>query len=201
MAIRTDNSNRLQRPGAGLPWLERSAGLLLLKAVSIFLTERFGLKLFQQETERILRLAEGDESYDAFHPLLIPRVIGIEDSSRQWSVMMVLEHLCMTNTDMLNVIKALSDGIVPRGEIDVALYKPTDDVGYDVLDRFRELNRQYVQTINRILESRGNLSTSERYKHPWFGDLSAKQWNFLATLHMRIHRRQIKKIIAMLGVT
>lgn len=197
-----EHSDQLQPPGAGLPMIERAVLNATFKLGSGLLTDKFALKMFRRETLELLRLASGeDESYDVFHPLLIPRVIGIEDSSRKWSVMMVLEHLCMTNRDMLNVVKALSDGIEPRGEIDIALYKPSPDVDYDVLDRFREINDEYGETVERIIQSRGNIQSAVRFKHPWFGALSAHQWHSLAAAHQWIHRRQMQKIIAMLGIT
>ncbi len=164
-------------------------------------TDKFALRMFRRGTKELLHLASGeDESYDVFQSLLIPRVIGIEDSSRNWSVMMVLDHLCLTNRDILNVVKSLSDGVVPRGEIDVAMYKPSASLNYDVLDRFREINDEYDDTVARIIQSRGSLQSPARFKHPWFGQLSAHQWHCLAMVHQRIHRRHMLKIIAMLGV-
>lgn len=201
MSSKFDNSNDLSRPGAGLPTLERASLNFLLKTATAVLSDKQALRLFRRESTELLRLTNDNESYDVFQILLIPRVIGIEDSSRNWSVMMVLEHLYMTNRDMLDIINALIEGVVPRGEVDVALYKPSPDIGYDVLDRYRELSDEYATTIQRLLESRGNLATSARYRHPWFGRLNAHQWHFLATVHQVIHRRQMQKLVAMLGVT
>ncbi len=201
MSPRFDNPGDLQLPGAGLPTLERSALNMIFKASAAVLSARQALRLFRRDSAELLRLADDDESYDVFQILLIPRVIGIEDSSRNWSVMMVLEHLCMTNRDMLNIVKALNDGVVPRGEVDIEFYKPTTDVGYEVMDRFSSLTDEYTQTIERLLDSRGNLELAVRYRHPWFGMLNAHQWHCLAAAHQRIHRRQMQKLVAMLGVT
>ena len=195
-------SDQLQPPGAGLPRTERAVLNAIFKMTSALWTDEFALKMFRRETEELLQLASGeDESYDVFHPLLIPRVIGIEDSSRNWSVMMVREHLCLTNRDILNVVKALSDGIVPKGKVDIALYKPSFDLDYDVLDQFSTINIDYGKTVERVIQSRGSLHSPARFTHPWFGALSAHQWHCLAAVHQWIHRRQMQKIIAMLGVT
>lgn len=202
MPLGFETPDDLQPPGAGLPALERAVLDVSFKTVTAFVTDKWSLKLFRREAKELLRLASGeDESYDVFRQLLIPRVIGIEDSSRNWSVMMVLEHLCMTNRDMLSAVKSLAEGVVPRGEIDIAFYKPSPDVGYEVLDRYRELSDEYCETVQRLVQSRGNLQTAARFKHPWFGSLNAHQWNCLATVHQRIHRRQMQKLIAMLGIT
>ena len=202
MPLGFETPNDLPPPGAGLPALERAALDITFKTVAVFLPDKWSIKLFRREANELLRLASGeDESYDVFHQLLIPRVIGIEDSSRYWSVMMVLEHLCLSNRDMLDTVKALAAGIVPRGEIDIALYKPSPDVGYDVLDRYRELSDEYCGAVQQLLQSRGSLPAAVRFKHPWFGLLTAHQWHCLTTVHQRIHRRQMQKIVAMLGVT
>jgi hypothetical protein len=195
------SSNELQPPGAGLPDLERQILDLALKVGSFVMSDNRALRLFRREAELLCEFGEGDESYDPFQQIVIPRVIGIEDSSRNWSVMMVLDHLCQTNQDMLTATKALHEGIVPRGEVDVALYKPSPDIGFEVLDQYRELSAEYCLTIERLIETRGQLSAVARFRHPWFGLLNAHQWHCLAAFHQRIHRRQAQKIIAMLGVT
>ena len=201
MSAKFKDSTDLQPPGAGLPALERATLNIAFKTAAAVFSDRQALRLLRRDSAELLRLADEDESYDVFQVLVIPRVIGIEDSSRNWSVLMVLEHLCLTNHDMLEIIKALVDGIVPRGEVDVAMYKPAPNIGYDVLDRFRDLTQVYVATVEQLLESRGNLETSARYRHPWFGRLNAHQWHCLAAVHQRIHRRQMQKLVAMLGVT
>lgn len=191
----------LQPPGGGLPSLERQLLELTLKSSSLVISDRWALKLFNHETTQLIRFAEGDGSYDQFQQLTIPRVIGIEDSSRNWSVMMILDHLCQTNRDMLTAIKTLAEGITPRGEIEISMYKPSPDVDFSILDQFRELNDEYCLTIERLLETHGRLQTAARFRHPWFGALNAHQWHCLAMFHQRVHRRQAQKIVAMLGIT
>ncbi len=159
------------------------------------------MKLFQSETEALIRIFDEDNGYDVFESLLIPRVMGIEDSSRRWSVAMVLEHLCLTNADIHKAVGSLSAGIVPRGEVDVALYKPDPEIGIDVRERLLSINAEYGLLIQSLLESAGRLRRKPMFRHPWFGYLSAHQWHVLAALHQRIHRRQAQKIVAMLGVT
>jgi hypothetical protein len=200
MAFNFGNRNELQMPGAGLPKSEHAILNVAFKIGCSVLSDARALKIFSSVSTKIHQLVDNDESFDAFQPLLIPRVIGIEDSSRNWSAMMVVEHLCQTNTDMLKVIQALMDGVVPRGEIDVALYKPEEDLSYETLDRYLKIKSDYEQTIGRLLEEHGSLESKKRYAHPWFGKLNAHQWHCLTAVHQRIHRRQLHKLIAMLGV-
>lgn len=191
----------LQLPGAGLPWYERDSLSFLLKTGACLLSDRATLNIFCNETNELLRIAHDDESYDVFEKLQIPRVIGIEDSSRNWSVAMVLDHLCLTNAEMTVAVESLSKGIVPKGEVDISLYKPNPDVGIDVFDRFASVNERYVEAIESLLDAGDNLNRRPAFLHPWFGWLGPHQWHVLAAFHQRIHRRQVQKIVAMLGIT
>ena len=194
--------NDLQPPGAGLPALEKAILNATFKTATAIVSDKWALKLFLRESDCLLRIAdEDDESYDVFQSLLLPRLMGIEDSSRNWSVLMILDHLNQTNRDMLNIVKALLEGVVPRGEIDIALYKPSPDVEIDVIDRYRNLQEEYIETIERLIKSRGTFGSNVRYAHPWFGLLDAHQWHCLTGIHQRLHRRQAQKLVAMLGVT
>ena len=116
-----------------LPRIERSALSGLLSTSSIFLSERNLLRLFRWETRKLKRLLDDDESYDVFQVIKIPRVIGVSESNRSWSVLMVIDHLCLVIEDCRKAIVALSDGVEPRGEIDLSFYAPREDVGFDVL--------------------------------------------------------------------
>ncbi len=195
------NSRTTNSPSGGLPPWERTALNLTFKIAASVLSDAGALKKFRRESKELFRLADDDESYDVFQTLKIPRVIGIEESSRNWSVMMVLDHVCLTTPDMLKIIKALMDGVVPRGTLVLADYKPNPEVGYEVLAQFQRLELEYCRGIELLLESRGNLATKTRYPHPWFGPLNAHHWHCLAAIHHHIHRRQVLKLIAMLGVT
>lgn len=187
-------------PESGIPNWEKSFLNVVFKAGSLVLSDNSALAMFQAESDEIHRLATEDNSYDVFDPLLIPRMMGIEESSRRWSVMMVLEHLCMVNRDMLRVIESLSSGVVPRGKIDISLYKPQPDLGYETAEEFVEVNNEFLLRCFDLIRANGRLKSKFKYRHPWFGPLNAHQWCCLAAVHQRIHRRQAQKIIAMLGV-
>jgi len=197
-----DRNEPRQPPGAGLPWLESAALNAFFKLGTAIMSDRSAMKLFSKESDRLLQYADdGGESYDISQELLIPRVIGIEDSSRNWSVLMVLEHLCMTNRDMLMGINSMLNGVVPGFDARIEDYKPSPDVGFDVIERYRQMSSDYIGNVESLIKSRGSLRTSVRYLHPWFGPLDAHQWHCLVGVHQRVHRRQAQKIIAMLGVT
>lgn len=196
-----DNPYGLAPPGAGIPWLERVASSFALQMLTMTWSDRQAIKAFQRESQKLDRISEDSESYDVFQRLLIPRVIGIEDSSRNWSVMMILEHLTITNADMLKAIEALCAGIVPRGEIDVALYKPDEELDWGTLDRYRDGCTDLAQRLTALIETNGSLSSGATFAHPWFGQLDGHGWACLTAAHQMIHRRHAQKLVAMLGVT
>ena len=183
-----------------LPRIERSALSGLLSTSSIFLSERNLLRLFRWETRKLERLLDDDESYDVFQVIKIPRVIGVSESNRSWSVLMVIDHLCLVIEDCRKAIVALSDGVEPRGEIDLSFYAPREDVGFDVLDRLETLTNCFCSDIQMALKRERGVSGSTQFSHPCFGSMNAKQWLAFATLHQAIHRRQVQKIIVMLGI-
>ena len=196
--MKHNSREHLQEPGAGLPKLEKAALSVFFKFGTLAMSDRSAIKLFNNESDRLLQFADpGGESYDVSDEVLIPRLIGIEDSSRNWSVLMVLEHLCMTNRDMLIGVNSLVDGNTPEFAAKVQDYKPSRDVGFDVIERYQQICSDYVDSIDSLLRSRGNLRSSVRFAHPWFGPLDAHQWHCLV-VHQRIHRRQAQKIITML---
>ena len=197
-----NSQGQLQEPGAGLPTLEAAFLNAFFKFGTVIMSDRSAMKLFNKESDRLLQYAdEGGQSYDISQELLIPRVMGIEDSSRNWSVLMVLEHLCMTNHDMLIGINSLVKGMTPHFDAKIKNYKPSRDVGFDVIQRYQQICSDYVGNIESMIRSRGSLRSSVRFEHPWFGLLDAHQWHCLVGVHQRVHRRQAQKIIAMLGVT
>ena len=151
--------------------------------------------MFAQEANTILDIVE-DNDYDfSSQQVLIPRIQGMEDSSRNWSLFMVLDHLCRVNRDIIRTIDVLRDGVTPRGEIDIAFYKPDPDCGAETIQQFRMLVHDYSIEIGRLMPLRG----TPVFSHPWFGSLNAHEWHCLAAFHHRIHRKQARKIAAMLG--
>ncbi len=185
----------LQPPGAGIPPLERSFLYGVMKFGSAFLSDRKALTLFQREAATILQIVD-DADYDfASQQVLVPRFQGMEDSSRNWSLFMVLDHLCLVNRDILRTIDVLRDGITPRGEVDISFYKPDADCGAEVIGEFRDLVWEFQSQVQSKMPLRGTPA----FRHPWFGPLDAHGWCCLAALHQRIHRKQARKIAAMLG--
>jgi hypothetical protein len=182
---------RLAPPGAGIPAVERLVG----GAIFAFnrwrgTREEFSAR-FDQERGVIAGLYRGRDERDLKERVLIPRLRGLEDSSRYWSVWMTLDHLRIVNEEITRVIGDLTKGRVPEGVASTAAVKPSADVGPGVV-------RAYEESCDRLVAmvaSCPNLRTTLRYAHPWFGPLDGVGWHAMAGMHMGIHRAQIERIL------
>ena len=188
--------NHSSYSGTGLPPVEQAFLSTSLKLGCSLMSDARALQFFLKEAGDIIDLVD-DVDYDfASQRVLVPRFRGMEDSSRKWSLFMVLDHLCRVDREILRTIDVLNDDIQPRGEFDTAWYKPDQDCGADIIDEFRDLIFEFKETVEvKCPLSRG----TPRFAHPWFGSLDAHQWLCLSAYHHRLHRKQARKIAAMLG--
>src|SRR6185369_877237 len=84
---------QLARPGAGLPKPELYVARILFALRRWTSTRDVFSAVFQKERHAIQQLVRSCGPVSAARRVLIPRVRGLEDSSRYWSVWMTLEHL------------------------------------------------------------------------------------------------------------
>ena len=187
------NSNvepKLAAPGAGLPAIE------LLIARSLFTLQlRTGNRdsfnnLFIRERDAIRRLANLCDAKSAATRVLIKRLAGMEDSSRNWSVWMTLDHLRIVNHGIAKTIGTLAKEVVPPGQASTAAVKPNPTADASVVAGY-EASCDAVLTA---VAAAPNLKTNARYSHPWFGPLDARGWHAMAGTHMTVHRKQIEQI-------
>lgn len=180
----------LDRPGAGLPtpelWIAR---ILLAYRIRTGSRDAF-LSRFQEERARIRGLVANSPPEHRSVRVLIPRLRGLEDSSRHWSIWMTLDHLRITNEAFARVIGALTAGRIPPGKADTAAVKPDPQVGEEIEPAFEASCESYLAVVSGA----GELRTTLRFEHPWFGALDAFGWMGLAGTHMGIHRAQIERI-------
>ncbi|MDD3450128.1 MAG: DinB family protein [Gammaproteobacteria bacterium] len=188
---------QLQRPGAGLPPLELALSRAGLRLLRLALSDARATRLFFDEGRRVFEMARSTPLPLAGEPALIRRVPGMEDSSRNWSLYMVLDHLRRVNNGIARIIAALCAGEGVPGEVRIEDVKPDPDAMVEVLGSYEASVERYLQTARRIPRSAGRGT----HPHPWFGPLDAHGWHCLAALHHRIHRRQIERIREQLGVS
>lgn len=182
----------LAPPGAGIPTIERLIGGLIFAIRRWRGTpDRFAAQ-FTRERDAIAGLYRGRDARVLSERVLIPRLRGLEDSSRFWSVWMTLDHLRIVNSQITRVIQELTEGRVPAGQASTAAVKPTPDVGPEVQGLYEES----CDRLMAVASSCASLRTPNRYAHPWFGPLDGAGWHAMAAMHMGIHRAQIGRILA-----
>jgi hypothetical protein len=147
---------------------------------------------FQREREKIGTLVRSFTADSAARRVLIERPPGLEDSSRDWSVWMTLEHLRIVHEQLVRIIGDLTKGSVPQGKASTAAVKPSPDVDAGVAGTYEES----CDALLRTVAAASDLHTRLRFVHPWFGPLNAAGWFALAGGHMSIHRVQIERIKA-----
>jgi len=194
-AMNVPSSPSLQPPGAGLPFAE-----LLLARVGFAVQRRLmspvqALKRFQTEAVRICDIGGGLTDEQAARVVVIPRIFGIEDSSRACSINMTIDHLVIVDELIIGLMEALLAGRTLPIEISTANVKPSAKPKPGVLERFAEV----VEGYGRVIANAGSLKTAAKQHHPWFGPLDAHGWHCLAAVHHTIHRRQIERIMKGIG--
>lgn len=182
---------KLAPPGAGIPAIERLVGGSLFTLRRLLGTPAKFTAHFEHERRSIAGLYAARDSSSLGTRVLIPRLRGLEDSSRFWSVWMTLDHLRIVNDVITGVIGELAHGRTPPGVASTATVKPSEHVGSGVVAAYEASCDRLVQLVT----SEPMLRTKLRYAHPWFGPLDAAGWHAMAAMHMGIHRAQIDRIL------
>ena len=144
----------------------------------------------KREQQKIKDLVAQVDPNKLSEQVLIKRLRGLEDSSRFWSVNMVLDHLQIVNTQVAELLLDLADGKPREGQASTAAVKPDPSVDNEIMEAFDKS----CETLLENAASIHQLQTESRYAHPWFGPLNAYEWFFMATFHMGLHYKQIVKI-------
>ena len=185
----------LQPPGAGLPFHEQAVAKMIARLIWPFETQTKAMERFKREADMILELVGSIPSEQAGIPVLIKRFIGIEDSSRHWSIFMVLDHLRIVDECIAQIIKAINNDHPYGKEIRIQDVKPNINANSASVGAFANTVASFGKTIHQL----GTLNRNLSHPHPWFGLLNAHGWLCLAGFHHRIHRRQIERIKTLLN--
>lgn len=188
----TNPEPQLAPPGAGLPKPE-----LLIARALFALRCRRGSRVafnarFARERAAIRLLVERCNAETGARRVLIKRPPGLEDSSRNWSVWMTLDHLRIVHGEMTRIIGALAQGASPAGEASTAAVEPSPEATVAVVAAYEESCDALLAGVAEVPD----LKTVARFAHPWFGPLDAFGWHALASGHIGIHRVQIERIVA-----
>jgi hypothetical protein len=183
---------QLAPPGAGLPKVELMIARLIFAHRCWQGNRESATAALVQERELVRALLTRCSPELASRQVLIPRLRGLEDSSRYWSVWMTLDHLRIVHRSIEGIVTTLAKGEVPVGVASTAAVKPSTGVDSTIVHQFEESCDSILLAFATVKD----LKTKARYAHPWFGGLDAAGWHALAAMHLGIHRRQIERIIA-----
>jgi hypothetical protein len=184
---------RLAPPGAGIPALERFVSNLLLRTASALSSPGSRAALVAQQQAAVLERVRA-AGPRAGQPVLIPRLRGLEDSSRFWSVYMTVDHLRIVNSRIAECLRRMIHGLPTGSPIGTAEVKPSVSADDTVVPAFESACEELAAVTADPLMER----TFTTYPHPWFGPLRPAQWHYMAGFHMRLHVRQIDEILARL---
>lgn len=187
-------SPTLAPPGAGVPFFQR---LYFRYFLAPFVAKKSdwdkNTGLFMALHKKLLATVEAMGPEQRVTPVLVPPQPGLEDSSRFWSPIMVLEHLNIVNRAFLELIVSLSQGVAPDFKADTARVKPTGNMPADqVIADFVSFNEALPAALASRVADTGNQVT---FMHPWFGPMNVLQWQWVLAAHMAIHLRQMREIV------
>ena len=185
------------RPRFGVSFFEQAYGWVLVRTVAMLPVETL-LVRFQRVSNTLLALCPEREAAGT-RRVLVPRFAGIEESSRNWSGAMVLEHLAIVGRHVITLTEALCAGRPSSWVLRTRDVKPTGALTrQETAAAFEAMVRAYFE----LPRSEGSaIRSSMRHQHPWFGALRIKQWLAFMTLHHMVHVPHIEAIAAALGVT
>lgn len=180
----------LDRPGAGISWYQYYfIQYVVVPNLSLVFTWDKSLLFLQGQIQEILELVQDLDEEELQQQVLVPPMLALEDSSRFWSVNMVLEHLVTVSLGTYEIVDLLSQEMPIERELGTAKVKPLHNTSYTKnLIVFEKL---YTRMINK-----NSKQVSQTTKaHPWFGEFTNFKWHVFIGLHHKLHKRQIKKII------
>lgn len=147
---------------------------------------------FHKVNGRILKEIENLSVKQLGTKILVPPQLGLEDSSRYWSIAMVLEHLVIVSEAVTKGIIELSNGRVPPIKVDIAKVKPLGVM--PVTEAIEEFKLFVTDDFKKFLQQVIDKNSDLTLNHPWFGPFKARQWFWLLGMHHGLHLKQIREI-------
>ncbi len=183
----------LAPPGAGLPPLQHwFLRFVYMPIYHRLMTVGSARRYFDQQTQNIIDACQNLSPAQLLQPVLIPPMIGLEDSSRNWSVALTLEHLMIVGEGMVDIITKLANGVPPNVKLSTAAVKPKGILSKNAVEAFSDAMKK-IQI--QIEEGSQNYFLPTMQEHPWFGAMNAKQWHDFLGMHQNLHYKQICAIV------
>lgn len=179
--------------GSGIPGIERFIGRIILSRWCAKHPPEATMALVKEQQAALLALMT-DAGPRAGVQVRIKRLPGLEESSTNYSLAMVADHLARVNTDLATTIQHLAKGELCPIVVSTANYKPLP--GTDP-DRARaDLETSLSRLDHALADTAAIRRSTVRHTHPWFGALPASTWACFPTFHQEIHLKQARLIAA-----
>ena len=184
---------KLQPPGAGLPFFDWLVAKYYIFPFHICgFSKQEALKRTLDAGYDCIDIVEGLGEENASKQVLINPLKGIEDSSRNWSAAMTLEHLIIVHKGMLLVMQTLTQHKTLDRFVGTADVKPEGKLSpKEAVQQYKQILDDYTDQLNALSDMKNK---EFKHKHPWFGRITAYQWMCINAQHTRIHRHQLKEI-------
>ncbi|MCD6365531.1 MAG: hypothetical protein J7M14_06610 [Planctomycetes bacterium] len=183
-----EKKHNLQAAGSGLPKFENLfIRTILVPLGRLFLGWKSARFWLHYELSCIENMVKGLSEDDLNKRVLIDHILGIEDDTRDWSIALVIEHLMIVNTGIIELVKTLSEERFFDGPISIEAVKPKNQAVS--INELKQIIKEYEIFVPR------NKNSKMTKAHPWFIEFNNKDWNTFLAIHTWVHKRQIKAIL------
>jgi hypothetical protein len=173
------------------------SNLLMRAAVKTWFTftgrEKVSLQI-QKSLDKYLALTRLVNAESGMSTVFVPRMIGVDEDMRNWSLFMILEHNAIVNRSITSIIQSLVRGEKPMG---AGAINPKKDVmpslnpGVEQIQAFRSSVEEHLSVISGYSRLRGSLKS----RHPIFGEFDAQCWHCMFNFHLHVHYKQAKYVV------
>jgi hypothetical protein len=139
-----------------------------------------------------LKAVQALDNETLFRKVLIPRTLGLEDSSRYYLPAMVLWHLIYIGQTIQEGIISLSKNEALDFIVKIENFKPFIEIDPNIVSEFELFLTGYRSSIESSVKNR---YIRNFHAHPWFGPLNPHQWLIMSAVHQVVHGRQLHRIL------
>jgi len=183
---------------SGIPSIERWVRRILIGRWCRRHPPSQSVAILREQQHELVSLVE-TAGAEAITRVQIRRLPGLEHSSTNYSLAMVVDHLARVNRDLATTLESLAQNQPGTITVVIANYKP--DPGAKPQQAMADLDAS-IAALEQSLADTGKLERStQMHAHPWFGDLPATTWACFAPFHQTIHLKQARLIASALKST
>ena len=182
----------------GIPRIERWIGRLLIGRWCRRHPPHQSASLLRAQQRELASLVES-AGPRATTRIQIKRLPGLENSSTNYSLAMVADHLARVNRDLAATLTSLARNEPCDITVVIANYKP--DPAAQTAQALAELDASIAALEASLADTDALARSKQTHTHPWFGDLPATTWACFPPFHQAIHLKQARLIASALQST